>query len=164
MCQPGWGYLSRTTHKNSGGLLAIEKIRYGAMFSRIVKLLKLVYLGFAGGWFFGFIFLAFGILIGRSGNVPEIDPDLDVLAVEIAAAAGLALIYGAPLGTLLFPSGYLVFLRKIPFRLGVIWSALGTLGGGLLGALVAPPAALLAGVFGFFCGCIAANAIADSSD
>ncbi len=136
------------------------------MLSKIAKLLKLVSLGFAGGWFFGFIFLAFGVLIGRSGNVPGIDPfaDLGVLAVEIAATAGLALFYGAPLGTLLFPLGYLIFLREIPFRLGVICTALGTLGGGLLGALVAPPASLLAGIFGFFCGCIAANAVADSND
>jgi len=121
----------------------------------LFRLARALFLGLAGGWSFGFLLLSFGVIIGRSGNVGT--GGSSGLLSEILAAAGLAVFYGAPLGLLLFPIGSFLFLRKVPFQHGILYASAGTLFGGLLGALAGPPLAALAGIVGFFCGCIAAN-------
>lgn len=115
------------------------------------KFLKLLVLGFLGGWLLGFCFLLFGFLIGRSGNIGGGKEYFNL--IEVLSIFGLAGVYGAPFGGVLFPIGYYTFLKNVPFRLGVRYAMIGTLIGGLLGAIIAPPIAAITGIVGFFFGC-----------
>lgn len=53
-------------------------------------------------------------------------------------------------GILITPLGYLIFLRNIGFRKGILPAAIGTILGGCLGAFRGPFAALCFGCLGFF--------------
>ena len=66
------------------------------------------------------------------------------------AILGLALIYGAPVGVLMMLIAYATHLHKTGFRASIIPATLGTIGGGLIGALAAPPLAVITGCAGFF--------------
>jgi ABC-type Mn2+/Zn2+ transport system permease subunit len=65
-----------------------------------------------------------------------------------------ATIYGSPIGMLMCPIGYFLFLRHIPFFKALWVTALGTIVGGCIGALIGSPLAVLTGIAGFFCACV----------
>lgn len=101
--------------------------------------------GILGGWSCAFLILTFGNIIGRSGN-----SDSNYVGYwDPGATAGLAAIYGIPLGIVLFDLSYAKFLQSVSVKDAVRASFFGTLGGGLLGALGSPILAALIGSMGF---------------
>jgi hypothetical protein len=89
--------------------------------------------------------LVFGAFIGRSGTSgPEYLGYWDI------AVAELGLLYGGLFGAFVVPLAYPFLVRQIGFQKSVLPAFAGTLSGGLLGAVVGPPLALLTGICGFF--------------
>jgi fermentation-respiration switch protein FrsA (DUF1100 family) len=65
--------------------------------------------GFVGGSVCGFFILSFAALIGHSG-----DTGCEYIGYWSPAYLLLATMYGGPLGLLVFPFGYALFLSDIP--------------------------------------------------
>jgi len=121
----------------------------------LLKFIFAVPTGAIGGWFFGFIILSFGLFIGRGGSRgPGVEDFGYWNPNTIFILSGF---YGMPLGAIVFPVGYFVFLRGVPISKAIIYTSIGTLLGGLLGALIAPTAAALIGVLGFILAAHLAN-------
>ena len=122
----------------------------------IVKLIASIIVGALGGWICGFIILSFGAYIGESGN-HGVGDDEGPGYWNPVVMFGLAGFYGMPLGLVIFPIGYLGFLQKVPIQRALLFTVIGTLVGGLSGALMGPPPAALCGVVGFFIASILAG-------
>jgi len=117
----------------------------GQSSERLSRNFSVIAAGTVGGWCCAFIILTFGNIIGRSGN-----SDANYVGYwDPSSTAGLALMYGVPLGVILFSFSYAKFLRKVSLKTAIRASFLGTLGGGLLGALGSPPIAVMTGSLGF---------------
>jgi hypothetical protein len=114
----------------------------------IGKVLGSIGIGALGGWICGFLILSFGYYVGRSGDYPSEGFGY----WNPVATFGLAGFYGMPLGAIIFPIGYWIFLQNAPSRRVLVFTLAGTLLGGLCGALIDAPVAALAGVVGFFVG------------
>jgi len=114
--------------------------------SYFIKFFASIFAGAVGGWAFGFVILSFGSFIGRSGNTGQEGFGY----WNPIPIFGLAGFYGMPLGAIMFPIGYFIFLQKAPIHKALLLSSAGTLIGGLIGALFGPPIAALLGVVGFF--------------
>jgi hypothetical protein len=134
------------------GLYHINGKWYSGMrnlFRYIILLTATLFVGALSGWICGFIIIAFGHYIGRSGTTGTQyfgywDPK---------SAWGLSEWYGKPLGQLMAPIGYFIFLQRTSLIRAWCVTMLGTISGGLLGALVGPPLAVLTGCIGFFTAC-----------
>jgi hypothetical protein len=109
-------------------------------------------LGWVGGMLCGFLILLFGDYMARSGSAGSEylgywDPE---------TAWFLARTYGSLVGALVAPAAGLSLLCGVPLAR---WSGLiapvaaGTIAGGCLGALLAPPFAALFGCMGFWISC-----------
>jgi hypothetical protein len=131
------------THKNGYYGRRMEKL-----LKRIVLVVLSVAVGALGGLLFGFVIISFGDYIGRSGNTGQ---PPGVWYADYAWF--VAKTYGTPIGAMLFPIGYFGYLRRANLLWALGITTLGTLGGGLVGALAAPPAAAIAGCVGFFISC-----------
>jgi hypothetical protein len=113
--------------------------------SMIMAFLLSIPLGIVGGAVCGAAILSFGDLIGRSG-----DTGTGYIGYWNVASVWLGFLYGGSLGVLVTPIAYLALVRKIGFRKAFLPATIGTLMGGFVGAVVAPPLAVLTGVAGFF--------------
>jgi hypothetical protein len=115
----------------------------------ITKIIASIVAGALGGWICGFIILSFGVYIGQSGNHGG-GTEEGFGYWNPSAMFGLAGFYGTFIGILTFPVGYLMFLQKVPIDKALRFTLMGTLGGGLCGALLGPPTAAIFGIIGFF--------------
>lgn len=105
-------------------------------------------MGALGGWLYGFLILSFGFFIGKSGDSGPGQESFGYWKpFEMFVLAGF---YGMPLGIIIFPLSYFIFLQDVPIYRLLIFTSIGTLAGGLCGALIEPPVAALSGVIGFF--------------
>jgi hypothetical protein len=111
-----------------------------------------VVLGIVGGAICGAAILSFGAFIGRSGNTGE-----DYFGYWNIATVWLGFLYGAPLGAMVAPVGYATLVRTSGIRRAIIPATLGTLAGGFVGSILAPPIAVVTGVVGFFVALILAR-------
>ena len=102
-------------------------------------------LGMAGGGFCGAVILSFGDLIGRSG-----DTGSEYVGYWSVDTLCLGLLYGATFGLLVGPIAYALVVRRIGFQKAILPSFVGTIGGGLVGAIAGPPLAAITGIMGFF--------------
>jgi hypothetical protein len=100
-----------------------------------------------GGAACGSVILSFGYLIGRSGDNPP-----EPIGYWSPDVMYLGMMYGGFVGAFIFPITYLIVLRKIGYRRPTVPAFVGTLLGGLLGAIVMPPLAVLTGIAGFSLG------------
>ena len=116
--------------------------------SFIFKAIGSILVGAVGGWLFGFIILSFGFFIGKGGDKGIGQEHFGYW--QPREMFGLAGFYGIPLGAIMYSVGYLIFLRNVPPFKALAFSVIGTLFGGLSGALIGPPVAALGGVAGFF--------------
>ena len=143
----GWE-ATRPPRRLSGGVRssAAAFLRDG----RMVALALLI--GWIGGMLCGFPIVLFGDYLGRSGTTGTEylgywDPE---------SAWFLARTYGSLVGALVLPAASVYLLAGVPVTRWpqlVAPAAAGTIAGGSLGALVAPPLAVLFGCFGFWLSC-----------
>jgi hypothetical protein len=102
-------------------------------------------LGIVGGGLCGVAILVFGAFIGRSGTTGA-----EYFGYWDVAVAQLGLLYCGLFGAFVAPLAYPFLVRQIGFQKAVLPAFAGTLVGGLLGAVVGPPLAVLTGICGFF--------------
>jgi hypothetical protein len=106
-------------------------------------------LGYMQGWLAGFIILAIGGLLGKSGTT----------GTEYVGYWAphqywmLARMFGAPLGAIAATIANLFLLEHAPFIRANLYATVGLLCGGLIGALINPPTALFGGVAGYAVTC-----------
>ena len=112
--------------------------------------------GAIGGWICGFIILSFGFLIGRSGDRGIGQEEFGYWNPMVTF--GLAGFYGMPIGAIMFPIGYLAFFQRASLYEMLVFATTGTLLGGLCGALIGPPTAVLSGILGFFIAAVVCSA------
>lgn len=111
----------------------------------LTAILLCIPLGIAAGAVFGAAILSFGSLIGRSGNSPG--AHVGEWSIEVV---WLGFVYGGLLGAIVTPIAYVTLVRKIGLRKALLPAVIGTLVGGLVGAIADPWIAVLTGVGGFF--------------
>jgi hypothetical protein len=116
--------------------------------SSIGKVICSIGIGALGGWLCGFLILSFCYYVGRSGD----NPNEGFGYWNPLANFVLAGFYGVPLGAIVFPIGYWIFLQNTPFGRALVLTLAGTLLGGMFGTLFDAPGAALVGVVGFFVG------------
>jgi hypothetical protein len=106
-----------------------------------------VLLGVICGGICGAVILSFGALIGRSGSTGT-----EYFGYWDASLIWLGLLYGGFFGLFVAPLAYLLLVRKLGLQ-KAFWPALiGTLTGGLAGAIAGPPLAVVTGISGFLIG------------
>lgn len=110
----------------------------------------LALIGAAGGLVIGFVAFAFGGLIGRSGYTGQ--EYVGYWAPQ--EYWWMAKTFAAPVGAVMAPVTYLGFLQHVPLKAAVVSGAIGTLLGGLIGALGSPLHAGLAACSGFLLACM----------
>lgn len=124
--------------KNSGSFLKKSAHTIGGGFLSLL-------LGIVAGAICGAAILAFGDFIGRSGTTGT-----EYLGFWDPAAIPVGLFYGGLFGSIMGPLAYALVVREVGFRKAVLPALLGTIAGGFLGAMAAPPLAVVTGIWGFF--------------
>jgi hypothetical protein len=124
---------------NSAGdfLLKAGKIVVGEFFSTL--------LGILGGGVCGVAILSFGALIGRSGSTGS-----EYVGYWEIGLVWLGLLYGGVFGAFAGFLAYPLVARKIGLKKALLPAFTGTIIGGFMGAVAAPPLAVLTGICGFF--------------
>ncbi len=102
-------------------------------------------MGIVGGGICGTVILGFGGLIGRSGTTGT-----EYFGYWSADFIWLGVVYGGIFGAFVGPIAYPFLVRKIGFPKSILPAFLGTIVGGFVGAVAAPPVAVLTGICGFF--------------
>ncbi len=101
--------------------------------------------GLIGGAVCGVILFSFTSLIGKSGTTGS-----EYVGAWNWGVLELGLMYGGFFGLLIAPLGYIIFLRTIGLKKGILPAAAGTVLGGCIGASYAPFRVLCYGCIGFF--------------
>jgi hypothetical protein len=102
-------------------------------------------MGIVGGGICGTGILSFGGLIGRSGTTGT-----EYWGYWGVDFIWLGVVYGGIFGAFVGPIAYPSLVRKIGFQKPILPAFLGTICGGFVGAVAAPPVAVLTGICGFF--------------
>ena len=119
------------------------------LFRNLILLFAVLLQGGLGGLFCGFLIISFGFYIGRSGTTgTEYFGFWDPSYAWFGAKEDRA-----PVGAVVFPIGYYLFLRSTKILRALFQTTMGTFAGGFIGALVGPPLALISGCVGFFLSC-----------
>jgi hypothetical protein len=106
-----------------------------------------VVIGFLGGAVCGAVILSLCGLAGRSATTGA-----DYLGYWSFGLALVGAMYGAPLGAIAGPLGYLAVVRVIGFRAATLPATIGTVTVGFAGSLVDPGFGVVGGIVGFFVG------------
>lgn len=122
----------------------IRRLLLGTIF-----FLAIAVLGACGGALAGWLFFVVFDFLGKSGTTGT-----EYFGYWNPQGSWFdATVYAAPLGGILLPLGYGIFLRRLPFPHSLFRPSLGVLCGGLIGAAFGPWEALFWGIVGFFAGC-----------
>lgn len=102
-------------------------------------------LGLVGGAICGAVILSFGALLGRSGTTGT-----EYVGYWDVGLVWVGFLYGGLFGMIVGPIGYATYVRKMGFQIAILPASIGTVVGGCIGAVAAPPVAVITGVLGFF--------------